>query len=998
MSGSSFLSFTLPDELVDRYADRPIAWGFPVGGGLSLGELAFVTKYSRIKPDGTKERWHEVCRRVVEGTYSILKDHCLERRTPWNEAKALRSAAEMYDRMFTFKWLPPGRGLWMMGTRFVHEQRNAAALQNCAMIGTGTRGVPAAAARLMEMSMLGVGVGFDDLAAADSQVIQQPDDGGTWRIPDTREGWCDSTRLLLEAYLVPGTRRLRYDYTGIRPAGSPIRGFGGVAAGPEPLIELHESLDRMFAGRAGQRLTSVDVGDVMNMIGRCVVAGNVRRSAEIWLGSPNDKAFLESKNPELFPERNAPETGWAWASNNSVIAQVGETYDHIIDGIVANGEPGLVWLDMCRAYGRLVDPPNNRDYRVAGINPCVTGDTLVAVADGRNAVPIAQLAEEGYTGPVYAIVDGPRGKQVGVRKCNRAWKTRSNAEVFRVTLDDGSHVDATGDHRFMLRSGEYREAAKLRAGDSLMPWNSTRVTSGWGTDYRLIRSNVGLDLRQHKHIAAYYGIVGEHIHHVDGDSLNDRPDNLIGIDSTAHLSEHMRANNPMHDPAVAARVSATLRDGRQAGERNGHYGHRHTADAKAAIGVKSRANWERQRDVMRTRIREAMARREHDGRVDATCGDCGRNARPHPSHVGPDGDWTCSRCRRKVRNHQVVSVELIGRADVYDLEVEDAHNFAVITRRDDEHAITSTGVFIHNCGEQPLEDGEMCTLVNTYPTRANGLQDFLRTLKFAYLYGKAVTLFGTHWEDTNEIMRRNHRIGTSMSGKAQFAERHGWATLRQWEDEGYAEIRRWDRVYSEWLGVRESIKVTTVKPDGTTPLLVGTTSGCGWPVDGGHYLRRMRFGVDEPIVPRLEAAGFPIETDVTDSRRVVVELPVRGLGMRGEREVTIWEKAELAALAQRHWSDNAVSTTLSFREDEADQLSAVLHAFDGRLKTASFLPLTEAGAYPQMPQESIDVAEFQRRHQVVRPVDTDALYAPGAVDAVGTKFCDGDQCEVDLPE
>ena len=126
---SDFLSFHLPDDFVKSYSKRKPQWGFDIGAGNSLGELTFVTKYSRRKADGSKERWHEACRRVTEGFYSILKDHCKTNQTPWNENKAQKAAQDAYDRMFTFKWTPPGRGIWMMGTEFVNGKRNSAALQ-----------------------------------------------------------------------------------------------------------------------------------------------------------------------------------------------------------------------------------------------------------------------------------------------------------------------------------------------------------------------------------------------------------------------------------------------------------------------------------------------------------------------------------------------------------------------------------------------------------------------------------------------------------------------------------------------------------------------------------------------------------------------------------------------------------------------------------------------------------------------------------------------------
>jgi hypothetical protein len=370
-----FLSFSLSDDFIDGYVDREVPWGFPIGGGNSLGELTYLTKYSRRKDDGSKERWFETCRRVIEGTFSIQKDWCKESRLPWNERKAQATAQDAYERLFVGKWTPPGRGLWMMGTKFVHEQKNSAALQNCSFLSTESispRSVHDAVwpfVRLMEMSMLGVGVGFDTKGAGKLEIHQPTDDAKTFVVPDSREGWFESVSTLLESYFFANRNTVDFDYSQIRPSGEPIKGFGGVAAGPGPLIDLHVSLKKQFDNRAGEKITATDIVDIQNKIGKCVVSGNVRRSAEIALGSADDAEFLDLKNWEVNPERMGA-NGWGHTSNNSIVANVGDNFDHIADRIADNGEPGIVWLDLCREYGRLVDRKNDKDWRAAGTNPC----------------------------------------------------------------------------------------------------------------------------------------------------------------------------------------------------------------------------------------------------------------------------------------------------------------------------------------------------------------------------------------------------------------------------------------------------------------------------------------------------------------------------------------------------------------------------------------------------------------------------------------------------
>ena len=362
-------SFELANEFVESYKAKKAPFGYRDAGGNSVGEITFLRTYSRLKQDGTKETWTDVCQRVINGMYSLQKDHAKLNRLPWSDAKAAASAKEAFDRLFNLKWTPPGRGLWVMGTPLVNEQRNSAALQNCAFVSTGsmTKTDPAKPfAFLMEASMLGVGVGFDDKGADKDFNIYEPQQGETFTIPDTREGWVESVATLINAYLKPDTKAPVFDYKEIRPAGTPIKTFGGTAAGHEPLEKLHEYLRQMFDGRSGGKLTRRDIADIGNMIGVCVVSGNVRRSAELLMGRIDDEDFLNLKNYEKYPERMSH----GWMSNNSVEVSVGQDLSPIIDGIARNGEPGVIWMDVSRQYGRLADPINNKDWRIAGYNPC----------------------------------------------------------------------------------------------------------------------------------------------------------------------------------------------------------------------------------------------------------------------------------------------------------------------------------------------------------------------------------------------------------------------------------------------------------------------------------------------------------------------------------------------------------------------------------------------------------------------------------------------------
>ena len=670
-------SFRLNEEFVASYKEKTAPFGYRDAGGNSVGEITFLRTYSRKKGDGTKETWAEVCERVINGMYSLQKDHCKTNRLPWSDAKAQASAKEAYDRLFNLKWTPPGRGLWVMGTPIVNVQKNSAALQNCAFVSTleMTKNNPAKPfGFLMEASMLGVGVGFDDKGAEKEFEIYAPkSECTTYEIPDTREGWVESTVALINSFLKSDQNCLEFDYSAIRPAGAPISTFGGTAAGHEPLERLHNYINKLFKGRAGELVTKRDIADIGNLIGVCVVSGNVRRSAELLIGSIDDQDFLNLKNAEVFPERNSYDPaapGWGWMSNNSVSVSVGQDLSPIVEGIARNGEPGVLWMDVSKKYGRLADPINNKDHRIAGYNPCA---------------------------------------------------------------------------------------------------------------------------------------------------------------------------------------------------------------------------------------------------------------------------------------------------------------------------------------EQSLESFEMCTLVETYLNRHDSIEDYNRTLKFAYLYAKTVTLLPTHWEETNAIMQRNRRIGTSMSGVANFADRKGLPTLRDWMNAGYENIKKYDIIYSEWMGIRESIKTTTVKPSGTVSILAGESPGVHWTPGGKYFLRAIRFGNSDPMLPLFRMANYRVEpaSESPDTTSVVF-FPIKSDAERAERDVTIFEKMSLAATAQRYWSDNSVSVTVSFDPDtEAEHVGTVLHMYDGQLKTVSFLPSGNF-TYPQMPYTQITEEDYEAELLKLFPIDFTGVYAGMAADAIGEAYCTTDACEIKL--
>ena len=110
--------FVLSENFISKYKRKKAPFGFN-----GLGELVYMRTYSRIKENGKNERWWETVQRVVEGTYQMQMNHIESHQLGWNPWQAQKSAQEMYDRIFNMKFLPPGRGLWAMGTANNRKER-----------------------------------------------------------------------------------------------------------------------------------------------------------------------------------------------------------------------------------------------------------------------------------------------------------------------------------------------------------------------------------------------------------------------------------------------------------------------------------------------------------------------------------------------------------------------------------------------------------------------------------------------------------------------------------------------------------------------------------------------------------------------------------------------------------------------------------------------------------------------------------------------------------
>lgn len=378
---------THEEALEEILTQTQVPWG-------EIGYITYKRTYARPLDEGgqLKEEYGDTIRRVLKA----CRDQLGVGFTPEEELEAARL-------FMNLKCSVAGRFLWQLGTKTV-ERLGILSLQNCALTLVDDPVRPFVWA--MDALMLGVGVGFSieskhvnkippvvqsgkvfkvdfevDLSeewASNDARLESP---GAARdlleqklgceinsvevIPDTREGWCYLLSLVLHSYFGLWEGPVRYTVAAIRPHGYPIRSFGGVASGPDILVDGIEKICGILDQCLGRKIKPIEAMDIMTIIGSIVVAGNIRRSAMISIGDSDDVEYLKAKRWDLGPVPN-----WRAMSNNSVVCsdtrnlplEFWETYQQ--------GEPyGLINLDLTRKCGRTGDT-RYKDELVVGYNPC----------------------------------------------------------------------------------------------------------------------------------------------------------------------------------------------------------------------------------------------------------------------------------------------------------------------------------------------------------------------------------------------------------------------------------------------------------------------------------------------------------------------------------------------------------------------------------------------------------------------------------------------------
>lgn len=562
-----------------------------------MGEAVAKRTILRTKEDGTLETWGDVAERVALGN-------------------SLLHLSGAQDRLFLEEYI--GQGLILMSGRHLQHgdinqpSRTMELFTNCSTSPTSFMKY------LLLLNGSGVGRDYSDHTClvdwsympdvvtvlskshpnympkfrSLDEIQFNPDKDIVHIIEDSREGWAKGIELLecMAYQKVFKGHRVIFDFSNVRREGSPIGGMQNrPASGP---VDTMDTYLKVFSVKHLNYAPWKQALYIDHYLAENVLVGGARRSARMatkWYKDPDITEFINIKkdgglwtaNMSVLVDRdfwkNASMENLSDQSRLAVQVSMAQYYnksgepgyinvdrlDHNVKGkreLQKNFELGSkkykLSLEGADLYKDIIEATKKSPYYMI-VNPCITGDTLIAVADGRNAVSIRQLAEEGKDVPVYCFDNA--GKTC-IRLMRNPRITGYNKKILKVTLDDGNSIRVTENHKLRLTSGEYKEAKDLIPGDGLKILTKYHASikdifpdaNSRSQDYIWVNDGKKSNKSEHRLISEFNtGEItpkGSVIHHIDFNALNNSPDNLAVMTKEAHDELHaksmMGTNNP----------------------------------------------------------------------------------------------------------------------------------------------------------------------------------------------------------------------------------------------------------------------------------------------------------------------------------------------------------------------------------------------------------------------------------------------------------------------
>lgn len=945
---------------INDLKERQIPWG-PLG--YPTYKRTYARRKNENKPDSGTEEYFDSVMRIIEGSRKQLK-------VGFTKEEEYRLAEILLD----LKGTVAGRFLWQLGTKTV-DKLGLLSLQNCAFTVVDEPIRPFTWA--MDALMLGSGVGYNlqrehvyqiPKVKKKVKIIRQDTNDADFIVPDSREGWVELLRKTLEAHFVTGTG-FTYSTKCIRGKGTAIKGFGGLASGPEELCWGIGEISKVLNSRAKKKVRTIDCLDVMNIIGAIVVAGNVRRSAQIAIGDYDDLEFLAAKNWETG---NIP--NWRAMSNNSVVCNdITKLPDQFWETYMGTGEPyGLINLNLARSVGRAGED-QYPDPEVMGFNPCQPEFATVLTKEGIRTFKDIDIGSEIWS-------------KNGWTKVINKW-SNGIKPVHKYKTTGGVFL-GTETHRLVTKEGkkEARDCEEVRVisgnlADKIESYNPDMVMAGLFLGDGYYKKMRG---REYEYPLL---CIGENDH----DYFDSEISHLIlnkfsesGKKQEFNVNTNVSKNEKSHNVSLLksfdnlynlpkSDIQSLLRglytaDGSVIKQKGNSVRITYKTASKclseeiqlllSSIGIRSYITTNKER-LTKFNNGEYTCKKSYD--INIT-----KDFREFYSLVGFIQKYKMEKIGSVIDLYKgnskdmytsMKEVEYIGDFEVFDITVDN-----------DSHTYWSGGLDVSNCAEQSLAPYETCCLAEIHLPNIESEEELKEVATYLYRINKHSLALKCHHPETESIVHKNMRMGIGVTGYCMATKKQ-----KSWLSKTYKYLREFDKEYSAKHGYPESIKLTTVKPSGTLSLLSGVTPGCH-PGFSHYHIRRIRMASNIPLVDVARQNGYPIEflrkfDGSEDRNTVVVSFPCAfPKNTLVAADCTAIDQLEVIKELQENWSDNSVSCTVYYTKGELPAIKRWLKQnYNTNLKTVSFLLHNDHG-FDQAPLEEISKEEYDKLSAQVQPI------------------------------
>ena len=934
------------------------------------------SRYSRwLEDEKRRETWPETVQRYID----FFDDRFERKHTDILNGK-------VKEAILNLDVMPSMRAMMSAGPAL--ERENLAGF-NCSYLAVNTI---ESFSEALYILMCGTGVGFSCERQEISQLPNIPQietDHYVIEVGDSKEGWATAYKTFIN--LLYDGRLVDIDYSLVRPAGARLKVFGGRASGPAPLQKLFKFTKEVFMEAQGRRLNSIEVHDLVCMIGEIVVVGGVRRSALISLSNLSDQRMRDAKVGAWY-ENNA-QRGLA---NNSVAYTEKPAADIFMDEWLSlmrsgSGERGIFNRvaagKQAAKWGRR-DPDLNY-----GCNPCCfTGDMEL-------------LTDKGYY-PFKSLVDMDDFKIISsdnsVVEGGTVWSSGLKETVQVMFSSDRNPIICTPDHIFQLNDGSECEAKDLKGkrlkvfvGEGKRIYSDDDILAGFILgDGALNRLNSpahkGIEVffeEKDKDVADIFGVATRNWYSRRAREVAlayELPAAVIGERGFPNLDLRLLKGLYTANGCVIKghRVALKSIDKEQIEE---------VQFALKAYDIKSYITTNKPKKV-KFKNGEYLCKESYDLNISTL-----------------DGIVSFAKNIGFVQSHKTQALnDLIIKKSPYVRAVKDAGVQEVFDFTEPKnHWGVVEGMVVHN-SEIILRDKQLCNLSEVIIRSTDNLEHLMDKVEIATILGtlqSSLNDFGFVSGKWAENTAEEALLGVSFTGIMDNPVMSGAmkpnnnADLTDWLNILRDYARETSNEWAKILKVNPSTAITCVKPSGTVSQLCDTASGIHTR-HNEHYIRTVRVDKKDPLYQFMIDQGFHTEDEeFRKDTTAVVSFPIKAPeGAVVRRDQSAMEALDLWLLYQREWCEHKPSVTITVKEDEWVEVGAWVYKHFDEVSGISFLPHTDH-TYVQAPYQDLTPNEYDEwiiKHPMPE-IDWDALSKFEQEDntiSSQTLACVGGSCEL----